>query len=169
MREIQLRRLNKSDNSELSKLANNKKVWDNLRDYIPYPYTKKDADFFIELTEKEKPNQTFGISTKKNELCGIIGLVIQEDVYRLTAEIGYWLGEDYWGKGIATMAIELITQYGFEELKLERIHTGVFEFNIASMKALEKNGYLKDGIFRNNVIKNNIIYDEHRYSKLKGE
>ncbi|MFK7808566.1 MAG: GNAT family N-acetyltransferase [Saprospiraceae bacterium] len=169
MKVIQLRRLNQSDIYQIAKLANNKKVWDNLRDYIPFPYQEKDAAFFIRLIEKEKPAQTFGIITQEGELTGVIGLVLQNDVYRLTAEIGYWLGEDYWGKGIATKAIELITKYGFEELQLERIHTGVFEFNTASMKALEKNGYKKEGIFRNNVIKNGKICDEHRYSKLRNE
>ncbi len=166
---IKLRTLEFSDKEKLVTIANNKNIWDYLRDYMPYPYYEKDAIFFIELTEKENPKQTFGIITEKGELCGIIGLVLQKDVYRLTAEIGYWLGEEYWGKGIATKAIELITTYGFEQLKLERIHTGVFDFNIASMKALEKNGYNKEGIFRNSIIKNGEIYDEHRYAKLKNE
>lgn len=169
MEEIKLRRILKSDAPQIAKLANNKKVWDNLRDYMPYPYEEKDALFFLELTEKENPHQTFGILNTDGELSGVIGLVLQKDVYRLTAEIGYWLGEDHWRKGIATKSIALITKYGFEKLKLERIHTGVFEFNIASMKALEKNGYRKDGIFRNTIIKNGKIYDEHRYSKLKND
>jgi len=169
MKKIRLRRLNKNDSIQISNLANNKKVWDNLRDYIPHPYQEKDAIFFIGLTEKENPQLTFGIVTEKDDLCGVIGLVLQKDVYRLTAEIGYWLGEKYWGKGIATKAIELITNYGFEQLKLERIYTGVFDFNIASMKVLEKNGYKKEGIFRNSIVKNDIVCDEHRYAKLKNE
>ena len=169
MKEIRLRRLNKSDTLQIANLANNKKVWDNLRDFIPYPYQEKDAHFFVELTEKEDPHQTFGIITKDEELCGVIGLLLQNDVYRLTAEIGYWLGEKYWGQGIITKAIALITKYGFEQLKLERIHAGVFEYNIASMKALEKNNFTKEGVFRNNLIKNGKICDEHRYAKLKND
>ncbi|MDA8692522.1 GNAT family N-acetyltransferase [Saprospiraceae bacterium] len=169
MKEIQLRRLRKSDIFQIAKLANNKKVWDNLRDFIPYPYTESDAVFFVTLTEKENPEQTFGIITDEDELCGVIGLVIQSDVYRLSAEIGYWVGEEYWGRGIATKAIGLITHYGFEKLNLERIHTGVYDFNIASMKALGKNGYQKEGVFRNSVIKNGNICDEHRYAKLRSD
>jgi len=162
---VGIRSLISEDISELAKLANNKKVWDNLRDYIPFPYNENDAEFFINLTEQENPKQSFGIIFK-GKLCGVIGLVMQKDVYRKSAEIGYWLGEPYWGKGIATKAVKLITDYGFNKLDLNRIYTGVFAFNIASMKVLEKNGYEKEGVFKNAIIKNEKIYDEHRFYKL---
>ena len=162
---IKIRDLKLSDKAQLAKLANNKKVWDNLRDYIPYPYTESDAEFFIELTHKEDPKQTFGIEYK-GKLSGVIGLVVQKDVYQKSAEIGYWLGEPFWGNGIATSAVELITKYGFDTLDLNRIYTGVFEFNIASMRVLEKNGYKKEGIFKNAILKNDRICDEHRFYKL---
>ncbi|MGH1387787.1 GNAT family N-acetyltransferase [Kordia sp.] len=162
---IKIRSLSSLDISELAKLANNKKVWDNLRDSIPNPYSKNDADFFINLTEQEKPKQNFGIDYK-GKLCGIIGIIIQKDVYRKSAEIGYWIGEPYWGNGIATKAIALITDYGFNTLDLNRIYAGVFEYNIASMKVLEKNGFKKEGIFKNAILKNEKFYDEHRFYKL---
>ena len=163
---VNIRPLRLSDKTELAKLANNKKIWDNLRDYIPFPYMESDADFFINLTLKEKPQQTFGI-TFNDQVVGVIGLVIQEDVYQKSAEIGYWIGEPFWGQGIATKALALITTYGFDKLDLHRIYTGVFEFNTASMKVLEKNGYQKEGIFKNAVIKNGEVCDEHRFYKLK--
>ena len=100
------------------------------------------------------------------QFCGIIGLIIQEDVYAKTAEIGYWLGEQFWGKGIMTKAVELMTEYGFGKLKLVRIYTGIFEYNITSMKVLEKNGYVKEGIFKKAIYKNRKTWDEHRYCKL---
>lgn len=162
---INIRPLQTSDKADLAKLANNKKVWDNLRDYIPFPYEESDAQFFINLTKDKNPQQTFGI-TYKQTLCGVIGLVIQKDVYQKSAEIGYWIGEPFWGKGIATKAVALITHYGFNELYLNRIYTGVFQYNIASMKVLEKNGYQKEGIFKNAIIKNNKVCDEHRFYKL---
>jgi len=162
---IKIRPLELSDKTPLAKIADNKKVWNNLRDYIPSPYNESDAEFFIRLTKQEKPPQNFGIEYK-GEICGVIGLIIQQDVYRKSAEIGYWLGEDYWGKGIATKAVELITEYGFKTLHLIRIYTGVFEFNIASMKVLEKNDYIKEGIFKKAVFKNGKLWDEHRYYKL---
>ncbi len=162
---IKIRHLKLSDKADLAKLANNKKIWDNLRDYIPFPYKESDAEFFIDLTNKEDPKQTFGIEYK-GKLSGIIGLVIQKDVYKKSAEIGYWIGEAFWGNGIATKAVELITEYGFDKLNLNRIYTGVFEYNLASMKVLEKNGYEKEGIFKNAILKNEKICDEHRFFKL---
>ncbi len=165
---IKIRPLNLSDKSELAKLANNKKIWDNLRDYFPYPYNENDADFFIKLTEQENPKQNFGIEYN-GKLCGVIGLIIQKDVYRKSAEIGYWIGEPYWGMGIATKAVELITVYGFNTLNLNRIYTGVFEYNTASMKVLEKNGFEKEGIFKMAVFKNEKFFDEHRYYKLSNK
>ena len=165
---IKIRPLNLSDKSELAKLANNKKIWDNLRDYFPYPYNENDADFFIKLTEQENPKQNFGIEYN-GKLCGVIGLIIQKDVYRKSAEIGYWIGEPYWGMGIATKAVELITVYGFNTLNLNRIYTGVFEYNTASMKVLEKNGFEKEGIFKKAVFKNEKFFDEHRYYKLSNK
>ena len=159
---IKIRHLKLSDKAEL---ANNKKIWDNLRDYIPFPYKESDAEFFIDLTNKEDPKQTFGIEYK-GKLSGVIGLVIQKDVYKKSAEIGYWIGEAFWGNGIATKVVELITEYGFDKLDLNRIYTGVFEYNLASMKVLEKNGYEKEGIFKNAILKNEKICDEHRFFKL---
>ena len=164
-RMIELRPLKLSDKTQLAKLANNKNIWDNLRDFIPYPYEETDAEFFINSTKEEEPKQTFGIEYK-GELSGVIGLVIQKDVYKKSAEIGYWIGEPFWGNGIATKAVELITEYGFNKLGLNRIYSGVFEYNVASMKVLEKNGYEKEGIFKNAILKNDEICDEHRFFKL---
>ncbi|MGB5270271.1 MAG: GNAT family protein [Eudoraea sp.] len=164
-KKVNLRELHLSDKSELAKLANNKKIRDNLRDSFPYPYRESDAEFFINSLTEQKSKQNFGIEYN-GQLCGVIGLIIQKDVYRKSAEIGYWIGESFWRKGIATIAVKLITNYGFEDLKLIRIYAGVFEFNIASMKALENNGYKKEGVFKNAIFKNDKVYDERRYFKL---
>ena len=144
-------------------LANNKKVWDNLRDYFPFPYRTADAESFIHAVKEQAPQMSFGIFFRQ-ELCGVISLVPQEDVYRNNAEIGYWLGEPFWNKGIGTLAVKLITSYGFRQLNLKRIQAGIFEFNKASMKVLEKNGFRKEGIFRQSICKNGQFWDEHRYA-----
>ena len=154
-----------SDKSQLAKLANNKNIWDNLRNAFPYPYSEGDAESFLNRVIEEKPQLNFGIEYK-GSLCGVIGLVVQKDIYQKSAEIGYWIGEPFWAKGIASKAIQLMTTYGFEDLKLIRIFAGVFEFNITSMKALEKNGYKKEGVFKKAVFKNDNVVDEHRYFKL---
>jgi [ribosomal protein S5]-alanine N-acetyltransferase len=154
------------DTGPLAHLANNKNISDNLRDFFPYPYSTADAIFFIRLVKKEDPQMTFAI-TYQGQFCGVIGLIGQPDVYCKTAEIGYWLGEPFWNKGICTAAVKLVTDYGLKKLDFIRIHTGVFEYNIGSMRVLEKNGYKKEGIFEKSVFKNGKIWDEHRFAKTK--
>lgn len=163
---ISLRSLKDNDASSLAELANNKKIWDNLRDIMPYPYSIENACFFIGHTKKENPQVTFAIEFE-GKLCGVIGIIPQQDVYKKTAEIGYWIGEPFWNKGIATKAVQMVTDYSFNNLDILRLHTGVFEYNTASMKVLEKCGFKKDGVFEKAIIKNEKIWDEHRYSKLK--
>ncbi len=164
-KEIILRKLLKSDAQRLQMLANDKGVSDNLRDGFPNPYTMKDALDFIEKSSQPALNNLFAIEYK-GEYVGNIALIIESDVYRKSAEIGYFIGRPYWNKGIATKSVELITNYGFETLGLARIHTGIFEYNLASMRVLEKNGYIKEGVFRKAVFKNKIFWDEHRYAKI---
>jgi [ribosomal protein S5]-alanine N-acetyltransferase len=163
---IILRRLTKDDRTSLAYLANNKKIWDNVRDYLPYPYTENDAESFINLAMWETIPMTLAIEYS-GQFCGVIGLTGQSDVYKKTAEIGYWIGEPFWNKGIATIAVKLITSYGLQSLDFVRIHTGVFEYNIGSMRVLEKNDYAKDGVFKKSIFKNEKIWDEHRYSIIK--
>ncbi|NHF58862.1 GNAT family N-acetyltransferase [Flavobacteriaceae bacterium TP-CH-4] len=165
---IRIRQLELSDTSQLAALANNKNIWDNLRDYFPHPYTQNDAKFFIELSGKQKPTHNFAVEFN-GELCGVVGLVAQKDVYKKTAEIGYWIGEGFWGKGIASEAVRLLTAYGFSVLGFVRIFSGVFEYNIASMKVLEKSGFKKEAIFKDAIYKNGKIYNEHRYYLLNRE
>ncbi|TSE08938.1 GNAT family N-acetyltransferase [Aquimarina algiphila] len=159
---VRLRELIVSDKPKVAKLINNKKIWDNVRDYIPYPYDQDDAETFILGTKEKLPRQALAI-VFNDELCGVISLIVQDDIYKRSAEIGYWIGEPYWGKGIATKAVALITHYGFKKLNLIRIYAGIFEYNTASMHVLEKNGYKKEAIFQKAVFKNNQIWDEHRY------
>lgn len=162
---IRLRDFSDLDQVRLAELCNNKKIWDNVRDLLPSPYTEQNALEFIRLCQQEVPTSTFAIEYK-GELAGCIGLVKQTDVYRLGAELGYWIGEPYWGLGIATRAVELITSYGFNKLGLIRIYSGVFEFNAASQRVLEKSGFKLEGIFEKSIIKNNKVHNELRYAKL---
>ncbi|HAS41587.1 MAG TPA: GNAT family N-acetyltransferase [Microscillaceae bacterium] len=163
---VMLRTLQETDARDLARHVNNKKIWDNLRDYIPFPYTEEDAKSFIASVANENPVYTFVI-TYEGQVCGVMGLVAQQDVYKKSASIGYWVSEDYWGKGIASTALELATHYGLYQLGHIRIDTSVFEYNPASMRVLEKNGYVKEGIFRKAIFKNNQIWDEHRYAIVR--
>ena len=163
---ITIRPFVKTDRKRLALYANNKKIQQNLRDSMPYPYDLKDADFFIETVLAESPIYTFAVLLE-NKLVGVCGLNLQEDIYRKSCEVGYWVGEPFWGLGIASSALKLITNYAFEELDKIRIFTGVFEFNKASMKVLENCGYQKEGVFSKALIKDGKFYDEVRYARIR--
>ncbi len=162
---IILRPFMPSDAEVLVILANNKNISINLRDGFPHPYSLKDARIFIKKCLKDNKQSIFAIQYK-GVLVGSIGLYKQEDVYQLSAELGYFVGEAYWNKGIATKSIGLITKYGFENLHLNRIFAGVFQNNKASMLILEKNDFLLEGIKRKAIIKENQIMDEYLFAKL---
>lgn len=147
-------------------LRNNPNVLNNGYDKTPNPFTKKDAVDFINLQLEKKPAQRFLIFYD-NELAGEIGITIQDDVHRLCAEIGYFIAEPFWGKGLATQAIKKMTQYTFSTFEVIRIIAGVFDFNKASMKALEKNGYYLESIRKRSIIKNGQIIDDYIWVKLK--
>ena len=162
---IELKVLGISDKMQMAKLLNNKKILNNLRNHIPYPYTEKDAETFIESVKNDPQQQVFSIYFEGN-FCGIISLIFQNDIYENTDELGYWLGETYWGKGIAGEAVSQITRIGFEDFRLRRIFAKTFENNLASMSVLEKNGYKREGILKKAILKNGKILDEYVYGKL---
>ena len=163
--DILLRPFRMNDADRITELANNEKISRNLRDGFPHPYTRKDAEKFINHC-LAMPVTTFFAIEYKGSYVGNISLNPCFDVYRKSAEIGYFLGEPFWNKGIATKAVNLITEFGFRELKLARIHTGVYEYNPASQRVLEKCGYVKEGVFRKSVFKMGQLWDEVRYAKL---
>jgi RimJ/RimL family protein N-acetyltransferase len=164
--DITLRPFRESDAPRMAELANNEKIGKNLRDGFPYPYTTADALNFIKRFMKF--NAYFAIEYK-GEYVGNISLTPLENVYRKTAEIGYFLGEPYWNKGIMTAAVNLITRFGFQGLGFARIHTGVYEYNPASQKVLEKCSYVKEGVFRKSIFKGNKLWDEVRYARINPE
>ncbi len=104
---VNIRHFKIEDSKRLASLISNKNIWDNLRDYIPYPYTEKDAIEYIKFCNSQNPQTYFAIEFN-GELVGSIGLILQKDVYRKSAEIGYWIGEEYWGSGITSKAVKLI-------------------------------------------------------------
>lgn len=159
-----LRSLHPDDAPSLAALANNKNVWDRVRDYFPFPYTVSDAREFIATAQESAPPLSLALEYE-GQFCGVIGLMPQTDVNRKTAEIGYWLGEPYWKQGLATEAVRQMCEYGFG-LGFARLQAAVFDFNQASMRVLEKNGFVKEGIFRRSVYKNGRFLDEHWYGKL---
>lgn len=155
------------DARELALIANNKKIADNLRDILPNPYSLKDAIDWLNLILPENfPPRFFAITTN-NRLAGSIALVSKFDIYRKNFEIGYFLSEEFWGKGIATRAIIAITDYAFRDFDIVRIYAEVFSDNTGSRRALEKAGYILEATIRKNIIKNEIIKDSCIYSILR--
>jgi len=148
----------------MAEIANNEKVAVNLRDAFPSPYSVEDARKFISMCLGQEPYQVFAIEYQ-GEYVGNVGLHRQNDVYRKTAELGYFIGEAYWHKGITPRAVNLICEYGFRELDVIKIFSGVFSFNTASQRVLEKCGFEREAVLKNAVIKNGKIWDEIRYAK----
>ena len=163
---ITIRELTDSDLPKLTEYANNPKVAINLRDAFPNPYALEDAIRFKAAIDKQNPKTIFAIEFK-GEYVGNISLSPGTDVYRKSAEIGYFIGEPFWNMGIMSKAVDLITEWGFKTLDIVRIYTGVFEFNKASQRVLEKCGFSKEAVLRKSICKYDLIYDEIRYAKIK--
>jgi ribosomal-protein-alanine N-acetyltransferase len=157
-----------SDVKSMAKYANNYKIFKNLRDYFPYPYSEKEAKDWLNYILSQIPETNFAIATKE-ELIGAIGFNIQKDVNRYSAEIGYWLAEPFWGKGIAAEALSKLTSFAFSKFELNRIFAGVFEGNTSSMRVLEKAGYKFEARHRKAVYKEGKFLDYFVYSILKEE
>jgi len=163
---IILRNWQKKDIKSMVKNANNKKIWNNLRDNFPYPYTTLAAKQWISIANEDKPLTNFAI-VYKGIAVGGMGIIIKSDVFRKNAEIGYWIGEKYWNKGIATTALKMMVNYAFETFDIHRIYANVFESNIASKKVLKKCGFSQEAHLKKLVIKNNQVLDCYIYSILK--
>ena len=161
-----LRPLTPADAGSLATYANNYHIWRNVRDYFPHPYKLEDAEGFILFNEGVQPPTNFCIDVD-GACVGVIGFIPQEDVYSKTADFGYWLGEPFWGRGIMTTATRRMVNYIFTHFDVVRIHAGVFEWNKASMRVLEKGGFREDCVFEQAIFKDGQLINEHRYSLLK--
>jgi RimJ/RimL family protein N-acetyltransferase len=163
---VLIRKWNINDIEVLVQIANNINVWNNLRNYFPHPYTIEDAKSWLELVDVEGATLNFAIEFE-GVLVGGIGLIPNSDIYVMSAEIGYWIGESYWGKGIATEAIRQITEYIFYNFDIIRIYAEVFENNKPSMRALEKNGFYLEGVRRKSIFKNGNLMDDYIWVRLR--
>ena len=162
---VTIREFTTDDKYRLAELANNPKISINLRDGFPNPYTVSDAENFLEKYAAQQSSLVLAIEYN-GVYVGNIGLHKATDVYRKSAEIGYFLGEPYWNLGIMTKAVNMICNYGFKTMDIVRIHAGIFSFNPASMRVLEKCGFKKEAVFEKAIIKEGKIYDEIRYAKI---
>lgn len=165
-----IRKWELSDAADLAAALSNKKVQDNLRDGLPYPYTEQDGADYISamLSADEKETFAFAI-TVNGRVVGSIGVFRQGNIHRRTAELGYYIAEEYWGKGIMTEAVRQICEFVFDTSDMIRIYAEPFAYNKASCRVLEKAGFQYEGTLRSNAVKNGKIVDMKMYSLLKEE
>ena len=165
-----IRKWELSDAKDLAVALSNKKVQDNLRDGLPYPYTEQDGKEFISAMLSADENETFAFAIMVDDkVVGSIGIFRQGNIHSQTAELGYYIAEEYWGKGIMTEAVKQICEYVFAKSDIIRIYAEPFAYNIASCRVLEKVGFQYEGTLRSNAVKNGKVIDMEMYSLLKEE
>jgi [ribosomal protein S5]-alanine N-acetyltransferase len=151
---------------QLAHIANNYNIAKYMRNRFPHPYTYNDAINFITWIQENYNNLVFAIEAD-GVIVGSIGLFPGEDIYCATAELGYWVGEEYWGRGIATSALAQMIAYGFDNFLFNKIKAHVFHPNTASMRVLEKCGFYKEAILKNSVFKYDAYLDEHLFAVFR--
>jgi RimJ/RimL family protein N-acetyltransferase len=161
-----LRPWQQGDEESLIHHANNRKIWLNVRDAFPHPYTMDDAVEWIKGANPPDSITNFAIVVDGAAVGGV-GMILKEDIYSRSAEIGYWLGEEFWGRGIVTEAVRAIVDYAFENFDLCRLYAGVLEWNPASMRVLEKAGFQLEARLRKAVTKDNQTMDEFIYAIVR--
>lgn len=157
-----------SDAKNLAQALSNPKVLNNLRDGLPYPYTQSDAEAFINAMLAADKNDTFAFAIDVDgKAVGSIGAFRQSNIHSRTAELGYYIGEEYWGKGIATQAVKLACDFVFCNTDIIRIFAEPFSRNIASCRVLEKAGFEFEGTLRQNAVKCGVAEDMKMYALLR--
>ena len=165
-----IRKWKRSDAKDLAIALSNKRIQDNLRDGLPYPYTEQDGADYISAMLSADENEVFSFAvTVDGRAVGSIGVFRRENIHRQTAELGYYLAEEYWGKGIMTEAVTQVCKYVFEKSDVIRIYAEPFAYNAPSCRVLEKAGFQYEGTLRSNAVKNGKILDMKMYSLLKTE
>lgn len=164
--DVTLRPWHINDAEELANIANNKNIAQFMADVFPHPYTIENAKTFIAFATSNPSSKIFAIIVDGKPI-GSIGLHLQTDILRKNAEIGYWLSELYWGKGIIAKAIPQIVDYGFSNMDIVRIFARIFGTNIASQKVVEKCGFMLEGKYEKTIFKNGDYLNELIYAIRK--
>ena len=164
--DYQIRDWEEWDAPSLAKYANNRKIWLNLRDAFPHPYTLSDAKEFISKVKTQDPRTYFSIASQ-TEAIGSIGLGLGKDVHRFTAEMGYWLAEPFWNMGIMSAGIKIFSDFALEKFNLNRIYAEPYSSNPASARVLEKAGFIREGIMKAHAYKDGKVLDMHLYAKIR--
>jgi RimJ/RimL family protein N-acetyltransferase len=164
--DLRVRSWRKDDLDALLRYANNPKIAANLRDQFPHPYTRRDALEYLGYARSQQVPTSFAVEYG-GEAIGGIGFRMGTDIARLSTEIGYWLAEPFWGRGLATRAVTAASDWAFDNYKVIRIFAMAFSHNVASMRVLEKAGFEREGLMRRSAIKNGAVVDQVLYAKVR--
>jgi len=167
---VNIRKWKIEDAKDLATALSNPKVQNNLRDGLPYPYTEQDGWEFISAMTSSDENEVFAFAiTVDDRVVGSIGVFRQGNIHSRTAEMGYCIAEEYWGRGIATRAVILLCEHVFAFSDIIRIYAEPFAYNIGSCRVLEKAGFQYEGTLRSNAVKNNKVLDMKMYARLRNQ
>lgn len=158
-----LRQFQASDAPHIAALANERDIWINLRDRFPHPYELAHGEAFVTRAAAHDPPTNLAICVDERAVGGV-GLILGQDIERVSAEIGYWLGKPYWGRGIMSAALSASTQYAVQQFGLTRVFAIPFVDNIGSIRVLEKAGYVREGLMKQSAIKNGVVRDQYLYA-----
>lgn len=164
---VEIRLWQPGDEEILPRLANNRAIWRNLTNRFPHPYERKDAVAWIGTANSQPKNAQHFAVVLDAEVVGGVGFERLQDLSTRTAEIGYWIGEPFWGRGIATIALASATMLAFREFDFDRLQAGVLEWNPASCRVLEKVGYSLEGLHRKHIYKDGEVCDQFVYALLR--
>jgi len=164
--QCEIRSWQQTDAESIARHANNRKIWRNLRDAFPHPYSLDDAHRFITMALKKEPETYFCISSAEQAI-GSIGYILHDDVARFTAEMGYWVSEEFWGRGIATEAVRALTTYAMQTHDLHRIYAEPYAWNAASCRVLQKAGFVCEGRMRMSAFKDGQVVDQMLYAAIR--
>ena len=157
------------DRSDLLRHANNRNIWRNLRDLFPHPYLPEHADTWLAFASGPEPPEGIYAVEVDGTVVGGLGIERGKDIESRVAEIGYWLAEPFWGKGLTTAAVRAATHHALNETDLFRLYAPVFAWNTASMRVLEKAGYEREAILRRGGIKDGTVIDRVIYARVRVE
>ena len=160
-----LRPWHPADKADLVRHANNRNVWRNMAHSFPHPYTEEDADLWLAIAAEPGRSLQLAIEVDGQPVGGI-GAIAGEGVFAATAEFGYWLGEPWWGRGIATAAARALASRILDERLFARLQAHVFAWNAASMRVLEKAGFAREAVLRCAATKEGQLIDAVLYARL---
>jgi len=164
--DVKVRSWRKDDLKSLVRHADNPKIAANLRDQFPHPYNRRDGIDFLDFVRSQEPECAFAIEYG-GEAVGGVGFLLGRDIARMSAEMGYWLSEEFWGRGIATRVVTAMSDWAFDQYNLTRVFATAFAHNAASIRVLEKAGFAREGVLRRSAIKNGVILDQVLFAKVR--